>query len=316
MMNRILGQHPDVSALNELHYIGSIWDLEAPLETLSAEKSVELAALLLMRVRNGVWGGPPGEAEIADAREVIGAESSWTHKEIYQRVLSRESGSAARLVTDQTPRNVLFASDILRTFPEARVIHMIRDPRAVLASQRNRWKKRWRGADSMPIWNVLRVLVNYHPYTLTRLWKKSARVAAELRSNDRYRVVKFERLASDPESEVRAISQFLEIEFNPAMLLVPQVGSSIKVHDETKLGVTSDVVDSWRRVLPKGDIVVCERVAAKLMKDNGYEPVGKPAWGWRVLGPLFRFPFHVLGAVALNSSVIGVHVRSMVRSKW
>jgi hypothetical protein len=316
MMNRILGQHPEVAAFNELHYIGAIWEVESPLLNVSSERAAEFAALLLMHIRYGIWCGPAGEQDIADAKSIVSAKDTWTHPEIYQQVLHHEAGPGIGLVTDQTPRNVLFASDILEIFPTARIIHMIRDPRAVLASQRNRWKKRWLGADTMPIRNVLRVLVNYHPYTLTKLWIKSARVAAQLRSNERYKVVEFEQVTRDPEREIRAISRFLGIEFRPSMLDVPQVGSSNKVHDDTKVGVSSDVVDTWKQTLPKGDVVICERMAAELMRDYSYEPVSKSEWSWRVLGPLIRFPFHILGAVILNLGVVRIHIRAMVKKKW
>lgn len=222
MMNRILGQHPEVAAFNELHYLGAVWDVEAPLLKISSGKAVDFAALLLMHIRNGIWSGPAGDQEITDAKSIISTNDMWTHREIYWRVLDHEAGPDIGLVTDQTPRNVLFASDILKIFPTARVIHMIRDPRAVLASQRNRWKKRWLGADTMPIRNVLRVLFNYHPYTLTKLWIKSARVAAQLRSDEHYRVVKFEHVAQDPEKEIRDVCEFLGLEFRPSLLEVPQ----------------------------------------------------------------------------------------------
>jgi len=316
MINRILGGHPGVAAFNELHYIGTVWPVDVPLAEIPPKKAVEFAALLLMRIRNGIWSGPASEKEIADATAIISSDSVWTHREIYRCVLEHEAGRDAYLVTDQTPRNVLFVSSILQHFPSARFIHMIRDPRAVLASQRNRWKKRWLGANTMPMSNVLRVLINYHPYSLTRLWLNSAKVAARHRDDSRYKVVRFEDVAKDPEKEVRAICRFLDVEFLPAMLDVPQVGSSNKVHDPAKTGVSSDVVDAWTRTLPKGDIYVCERMAAAPMRDYSYEPVSRPGWSWRMLGALIRFPFHIVGAALLNSGVVYLYVKSMVKHRW
>lgn len=315
-MNRILGQHPEVEALNELHYLGSVWDIDLPLKDVPSKKAEGYAALLLMRIRNGLWDGMAGEKEISDAKLIISKKDTWTHWDIYRRVLDHESGQGSKFVTDQTPRNTFFVSSILELFSTARIIHMIRDPRAVLASQRNRWKIRWLGAETMPIRNSLRVLVNYHPYTLTKLWIESARVAKRHSSDERYKIVKFEEVTQNPEKEIRAVCQFLGLEFRPSLLEVPQVGSSSKVHDAARVGVSSDVVDTWKRTLPEGDVVICERMAAELMKDYSYEPVSKPGWGWRVLGPLIRFPFHVIGAALLNPRVIYLHIRSMAKRKW
>jgi hypothetical protein len=311
MMNTLLGNNELVSALNELHYLGSIWDISLPLEEISQEKALQAASVLIMHIHRGLWSGGVSSEERNRAEKILAIRTHWTYKDIYQEILKAETNSDKKFVTDQTPRNVFFVDGILELFPDARIIQMIRDPRAVLYSQRNRWKKKWLGASSMPIKNVLRVLSNYHPYTLSRLWKQSALIALKHNNNDRYKVVVFEHLVSQPEPVIKDICRFLNIEFNETMLSVPQVGSSNKTHDYGKIGITADVVDAWKRKLPKGDVYICEMIVSDLLKEFGYSHIRRKNWIFCTIGSMLRFPFHILGSMLLNPKVIYVQIRAL-----
>lgn len=165
------------------------------------------------------------------------------------------------------------------------------------------------------MWNVLRVLVNYHPYSLTKIWNRSASVASSFAANSRYKVVRFEDITDGPEQEIRAICEFLGIDFLPSILEVPQIGSSNKRNSSASAGISRDVVGTWKNTLPKGDILVCERMSAKHMADYGYTVISKRSWSWRLLAPVFRFPFHVLGAVLMNPRILVLYARSLLRRK-
>ena len=311
MMNRVLDNHENVSALNELHYLGDIWDISKPMEPILREEALDAASVLIMHIRRGLWAGRVSAEEEIHAEEILATRTYWTHQDIYQEVLKAESDYGRKFITDQTPRNVFFVDKILELFPGARIIHMIRDPRAVLYSQRNRWKKKWLGASSMPMRNVLRVLCNYHPYTFSRLWRKSAHIALKHKNGDRYKVVVFEQFVSQPESVARDICQFLDLEFHVEMLSVPQVGSSNKIHDYGKNGITADVVNVWKCNLPKGDVYICETVVSDLLKEFGYNYISRKNWIFCTIGSLLRFPFHILGSMLLNPKVIYVQIKAL-----
>lgn len=315
MMNRILGKHIEVSAQNELHYLGKIWDPNQPIQPISRSKALYAASSLIMHIRRGFWDGEVNADERSAAEELIDSRSEWNYLDIYRAVLAKERRIGTKFVIDQTPLNVLYVGKILEYFPDARIIHMVRDPRAVLYSQRNRWKKKWLGASNMPISNVLRVLGNYHPYTLTKLWNRAAYTAYKYDGNKRYMLVVFEKLTSQPSAVVDAICNFLGLKFDPAMLLVPQVGSSNRTHDPSKMGISSDVVDAWMGRLPKGDIYVCEKVAAEAMNKFGYAHVSKASWMVYTLGPVLRFPLHLIASMIFNPKLVYVQIKALVNKK-
>nr|MCR5854169.1 sulfotransferase [Thermodesulfobacteriota bacterium] len=76
---------------------------------------------------------------------------------------------------EQTPRNLYYLKEIFENVPEAKVIYMLRDPRAVLLSQKNKWKMKFLGHKNMPLKEALRSWINYHPYTISKLWNSASK---------------------------------------------------------------------------------------------------------------------------------------------
>lgn len=90
-----------------------------------------------------------------------------------------------------------FADRIFEAYPDAVLIHMVRDPRS----------QRTGGGLGSLGWTVGR-------------WRFSAELAGrnELRYPDRYRVVRFESLVAEPEATLRRVAAFIGEAFEPQML--------------------------------------------------------------------------------------------------
>ncbi len=319
MLNRIMGQHPAILALNELHFFGELWDPRQPDPNWTRATAEDATAVLLQRVRHGIFSGMPD----ADTREEAGRlitdlyqqqpTDNFSAAALFRHVLSHlPERDGEILITDQTPRNIFYAAELLEQFPGSRVVQIVRDPRAVLFSQRKRWTKKWRGAASMPWKNVLRVLVNYHPLTMIKLWSKAVRQGHKLKDHPRYHELKFESLTQEPEEQLTALCSFLGIPFDERMLDVPQVGSSHSQHNFEKRGISASYSADWRNHLPKGDILIAEKAAAGLMQELGYDAIARPGWYPWLLLPFLRLPFHVLGAVIANPKRTLIQMRALL----
>ncbi len=163
-----------------------------------------------------------------------------------------------------------FAPIILKNFPEARVVHIIRDPRGVVASKM--------GQET-----------HYPLLFLSRFWRKSVVNSvcwSELLGHygDRYHVIRFEDLIRSPETELRAVSNFLGIEYSHDML-------NYQLHDpessygtganssfdrtKGKSGFASEAVDRWKSTLTRGVTRFVEALCFPEAKLLGYdvEPV-------------------------------------------
>ena len=132
---------------------------------------------------------------------------------IAELLLPLADRSGARLVSEKTPSNVLVFEELLRLFPGARFIHVVRDPRAVVASMLEVGRKaRQRGVRLQPFTRDVRAAVRH----VKECYGAGCR-AQEL-APDRVLTVVYERLVATPAAETRRICRFLEIEWDEEML--------------------------------------------------------------------------------------------------
>lgn len=319
MLARMLGAHSEVMTFNELHYFGSIWDPTDHERQFSGRELSEIAALLLARQTNGLWGGRPSDVERAWGRRLVRELSTeqCTAAGLYAAVLKQLSQDAGKsFACEQTPRNIFYARRLLDIYPNAHVVHIVRDPRAVLASQKNRWKLRRLGADHLPVSEMLRNRVNYHPVTMGQLWMKSTEEASRLLDHPRFMLVRFEDLVADPKASSRRICGSLGLNYESGMLNIPRWGSSNVEHTMENTGVSAEVTDQWRHKLSIGEALLCEKITHPMMQRFGY-PLEflSSTRSLAILPSLLTYPLHVAGVVALNPGRALIQLRALRRAQ-
>ena len=141
---------------------------------------------------------------------------------------------------------------ILRIWPQARFIHLVRDPRDVAKSVIGMG---WAGN----VWVGVEVWIEAEG-----LWDN---LRAEL-SPDRHIELQFESLMTQPEAELRRLCDFLGIEYDPAMLRYPE-HTSYDAPDP-------NLVYQWKtKQTPREIQLVESRCAAHLVR-RGYALSGHP----------------------------------------
>jgi hypothetical protein len=160
----------------------------------------------------------------------------------------------ARLLSEKTPSNALVFEQLLEILPAARMIFVLRDPRAVVASMmevKRRAKKQGR-----PLAKAVR-----RPLLAARYVRRHIRAGyrAFKKAPERVFVIVYERLLRDPETEVRRLCDFLRLPWND-QLLAPEAQSHVMDEDVEKDGVwytsamwdggfDSSRIDGWKRSL-------------------------------------------------------------------
>lgn len=276
MMSRILGRASDVHALHELHFVERLWSPTTTPQAVERTHAIEIVESLLERSRN-LWLKPGDPKDYtAEATAIVdGAPDLEPPTLLAATIASESAAEGKRIACLQTPRNVFYLEELLAALPSAHAIVMVRDPRAVLLSQKHKLK-----AESMdvPRREQLRVWANYHPVTTSLLWRAAIRAGQKLGDHPRVHVIRFEDLAGDPATSLEALCGDIGITYDPGMLDVPQDFSSTRTEASSELGVDSSVVDRWRTGdLTPAEIDICERVTAAEMAAYGYEPLaGRP----------------------------------------
>ncbi len=316
VVTRILDGHSDVCGLRETHFFGEFCDPRRD----PADKAIDLSramTALFVRQNEGILStsrrsSDPGLAAVLDAVGEQGAA------EAFAVAAAAFASRAGKLVPcEQTPRNIYYARELLEWYPQARFVHVLRDPRGVMASQKFRWRRRSLMADpsQMSRTQQLRTWINYHPYTVARLWNAATRLALQLENHPRFFLLRFEDLVRDPPSYVRRVCDFLQIEYQPRMLDIEHLNSSHVSAAHSRRGLDPASVEAWKGRLSRSERAIVHRRCGTLMRRTGYsdEPVAMPGGGGAAAG--LRYLLHMGGAAVVNPRRSWIQARALLFSR-
>jgi hypothetical protein len=182
-------------------------------------------------------------------------ESDRSERSIFKTVLGFH-GAASRkeqvIVGEKTPSHVYHLNTLLDWFPDAKIIHILRDPRAVLVSQLNRRRGYVVPQFTEPPLKYLNwVFILLETAHVLVAWLLSAALHFKyLRVHSHnYYFVKYEDLIANPERVIRGTCGHLGIEFNSDMLNQDVRGSSFNVNYVGKKGFDLEAVDRWKLII-------------------------------------------------------------------
>jgi hypothetical protein len=199
---------------------------------------------------------------------------------------------------DKDPRMVEHLGLLHRIFPDAHCVHVIRDPRDVLASKKAAEWSRNR--------HVLRHALAGH------VQLRAGRREGRRHFGDRYVEVFYEDVLRDPETALRQLCWGVGMPYDAAMLEFRQAAASLVAPEEMQwkaetLGpLLTGNVDKWRSVLTPAEALLAEKASREAMLAGGYAPSGsehRPGWPARAAVGL------VAGALAAAGSVYAVGLR-------
>lgn len=164
----------------------------------------------------------------------------------------------ARVWVDHTPENISYASTLLDLFPQAKIVHIVRDGRAVAASV-------------MPL--------DWGPNTIikaARWWMRmtSFGLAAEtLLGSERIMRVKYEDLVLTPAETLPRLCTFLGIDYQPEMTRATGFKPPRYTNRQhTLIGTEPDarLVTRWETTLSPRQIEVFENLTRNFLSYLGY----------------------------------------------
>jgi hypothetical protein len=322
LLSFILRNNSKVFGLKELHYFGDLWNPRVPERVVPESQLVNTAAALFARQLHGVLATKAADSAARERATKLVATltaEQRTMAAVFEAVISDLCREAGKTVPcEHTPRNIFYADALLDLYPQAHVIHVVRDPRAVMASQKRRWQRRKLAAEqsNFPLSQTLRVWVNYHPYTIAKLWRRAAQKALQLAHHDRFTVIQFENLVAEPKSTVGGLCERLGLQFESAMLDIGQVNSS---HNSSvggaKKGFNLQTVDAWRSHLTPTEVAVTEDLCGATMTQFGYEPARENAVGSSArLFCQLGYAMHLAGVLAINPRRAWIQTRALLGS--
>lgn len=261
MLQLMLHAHPRIALPPETRFLLAAYrrryefgDLDEP------QRREALAQWIVGTTQFGDLNLPPTQVikEITAAPPTLGSALGTVFKMYADRFGKPRWG-------DKRPSYLRNLPVILRLFPDAQIVDIVRDGRDCVASLKE-----------MP-WSPLNFA------TMVDYWARSA--DASLRGARRYgpggyHRVRYEDLVTDPETHLRRICEFLNEDYDPAMTRPSEMATAAVPayktwHKLTHKPITTERVGSWRQRLTADEITLCETVFGRRLTRFGYQPPTK-----------------------------------------
>ncbi len=309
LVARILKRHSQMHILNETHFMEEFSHEIESFNMLEEREVHRLVNKMLTIQRKDYYRKSAIEEYAIDADAILHLFGKAQKKDF--AVLNKcffeyEARRFGKVIAgDQTPRHIFHVNEISRMYPEAKFIQMIRDPRDILLSQKGKWRGGIR--HRQPWFEIIRTLLNYHPITMTILWKKviaAGRKSEATCSSKQFYTLIFEELVKDPFTKVRELCAFIGVEYEPSMLDVGvELSSSQK--EEGKRGVRASVSGKGKQELSRTEIYLAESLAETEMKRLGYRAINLAPNPVQLLIYYFILPAQLFINLVLNLGRMG-----------
>jgi hypothetical protein len=186
----------------------------------------------------------------------------------------RVSGQAGRWWVEKSPYNEYFTEQIFTWWPDARCIHVLRDPRDNYVSYRRKH----------PDWSAEFFAANWRRSALAGM-QNQRRFGAQ-----HYHLLRYEDLTRAPEETLKQLAGYLEIDWDPSLASPTRAGegwAGNSMFADQFQGISAAPVARWVEELSPQEATVIERMATPLLEEIGYSPANK-ARGAQALAASWR----------------------------
>jgi hypothetical protein len=184
-------------------------------------------------------------------------------KIVYLNYISVFEKQEIRLIGDKNPVYTAYAGDMLRLFPDAKFIHMVRDHRANTHSHMT----------DFPIKNVP---------LIAHQWKYYCKLVERFEAHHPGTVLtlRYEDLVSDPVQQLDRVCRFLGIAYSDSMMqfhhgtneLYGRLENFIDKYHRNLLNPVNDKrMEAWKTAMKQEDIRIADHIAGDHAKRYGYE---------------------------------------------
>jgi len=260
LLQMSLNAHPALSICGEFHFFDQICNFKQNIPSLSKNENVEYLKSQLLKSF--------GMQYIKDADTVVDhasnalmtmQETERSYEAFFNElIIYYKINSNAAFGGEKTPETVRFLEDLLILYPNAKIIHIIRDPRAVVASSLK-----------LPL-NSKSILI--HAAT----WRSDVYAGLRFTNKrpDKCKPVLYENLVTKPRAVLEELCAFIGVPFDEKMMSYQSTAASNIKNEPWKLGTLKGFYDSsiskWQIELEPNDIYLVELFTSKILEQLGY----------------------------------------------
>lgn len=266
LLSRLLNQHPEICVCTEAHLPKELFRI-GPYGGLSFPTAESLADYLR---RIGTYSKLESWELDLDQLVASAAEQGWPLSgdellRLLLRVYKEKHAPGADIVLYKGPPAMPWdMPSVVRAFSNFACIHLIRDPRAVHASQRkaiNPYSGRPFVSDS---------------FETARQWR-SAMLASSRVPAQRFREIRYEDLVANPDATLEELCRYLDVAFEARFFRDASKDFSSRLpkaegmlHSRIDAPPDRSRIEAWRANLDSRDICRLEAILRAEMIDKGY----------------------------------------------
>lgn len=251
----LLASHPSLAMTRRTNwwtfFYGNFGDL-------AEDRNLDRCLGTMMRYRRHLKLQPDAERL---RREFVAGERSYCR--LFALLQAQQAERAGkRRWGDKSLNTERYAETVFGCFPNARIVHLIRDPRDRYASALKRWSTNRGGVGSA-----------------TAAWIGSMALGErnEQAFPDRYRVLRYETLVEEPQATLRGLCDFIGEAYEPGMLQMDGAADFRDSGGNSSFGrfaagqISTQSVGRYRSVLNESQIAFIQGRAGEPMTGHGYE---------------------------------------------
>jgi Sulfotransferase family len=249
LLRRILNRHPALAVCEEIRFFEEIYARRSAfgaLDTLDGRERFVRQLLLTARVRQ----------QGSDLEKLRGQlmEQGTGYREVFRCILQFYADSQGKSrCGDKSPMNAFVTETLCEWYPGAPIIHLVRDPRDVVASlQRMSWAPK--------------SIVNNAFF-----WVRFNQGAERSQHRPEYLRVHYERLVEDPERELIRICSHIGEDYCDS-LLTAESFAPYSWPRSASGAVTRERLGTWREQLTPQQVSVVEWITEARLAAYGYSP--------------------------------------------
>lgn len=285
LLRRILDKHSRIGIATENHYLGHLLAWEGArtyfrrVGDLRDDAAVHALVELIysnefqrrsrLRELSPYWRWLVNKvpADDIEARLLASDRTERGVFEAFLRIYAQRRGKA--VIGEKTPAHLAYVETLLEWFPEGRVVHCMRDPRAIYVSELRRRREH---AVTVPYRWLVHVPLLMDGFVLAQVtwaWATAVGRHRQLsrRYPGRYRLLRFEDLVTGPESSLDGLCAFLGVALEPRMLEQKVTSRGANVG---QAGFDEAAAGRWRALIPHRARRLLEFLLGERLREMGY----------------------------------------------
>jgi hypothetical protein len=285
LTRRVLDRHPLIAIATEGHYLGHLLPWEGARHYFrrggdlrgddAVRRLVELIYSGEFQRRSWLrevspywrWLTDKVPREDIEAYLLASDRSERGVFEAFLRIYADRRGKV--IIGEKTPAHLAYVETLLDWFPDGRVIHCMRDPRAIYVSE---LRRRTEHVVGFPYTWLARIPALMERFVLLQVvwaWARAVHRHRELqiRYPDRYRLLRFEELVSAPDDAVADLCDFIGVEPEPRMLDQKVTSRGARLGES---GFDEGAAERWRSRIGPNVKSAMERLLGRRLLEMGY----------------------------------------------